>query len=95
MGFRQFVAYIAVLMMTNAMAIDSMPPALPEIGHALGIDTANHTQFVVTAYLLGFGAAQIIYGTLSDRFGRKPVLLFGLALYVSHPWWRRSPARSR
>ena len=82
MGFRQFVAYIAVLMMTNVMAIDSMLPALPEIGHALGIDTANHTQFVVTAYLLGFGAAQIIYGTLSDRFGRKPVLLFGLALYV-------------
>lgn len=82
MGFRQFVAYIAALMATNAIAIDSMLPALPEIGHALGIDTANHTQFVVTAYLLGFGAAQIIYGTLSDRFGRKPVLLFGLAIYV-------------
>ncbi|MDF2996646.1 MAG: Bcr/CflA family efflux transporter [Xanthobacteraceae bacterium] len=82
MGFRQFVAYIAALMMTNALAIDSMLPALPEIGHALGIDTANHTQLVVTAYLLGFGVAQIIYGTLSDRFGRKPVLLFGLAIYV-------------
>lgn len=82
MGFRQFVAYIAALMATNAIAIDSMLPALPEIGHALGIDTANHTQLVVTAYLLGFGAAQIIYGTLSDRFGRKPVLLFGLAIYV-------------
>lgn len=82
MGFRQFVAFVAALMMTNALAIDSMLPALPEIGHALGIDTANHVQLVVTAYLLGFGAAQIIYGTLSDRFGRKPVLLFGLGLYV-------------
>jgi DHA1 family bicyclomycin/chloramphenicol resistance-like MFS transporter len=82
MGFRQFVAYVAGLMMTNAIAIDSMLPALPQIGHALGIDTANHVQLVVTAYLLGFGGAQIIYGTLADRFGRKPVLMFGLSLYV-------------
>ncbi len=37
--------------------------------------SANRQQWIITAYLLGFGAAQIIYGTLSDRFGRKPVLL--------------------
>lgn len=82
MGFRQFVGYIAALMATNAIAIDSMLPALPEIGHALNIDTANHTQIVITAYLLGFGLAQIVYGTLADRFGRKPVLLVGLGIYT-------------
>jgi len=82
MGFRQFVGFIAGLMATNAIAIDSMLPALPEIGHALHIDTANHTQIVITAYLLGFGGAQIIYGTLADRFGRKPILLVGLAIYT-------------
>lgn len=82
MGFRQFVGYIAALMATNAIAIDSMLPALPEIGRALNIDTANHTQIVITAYLLGFGLAQIVYGTLADRFGRKPVLLVGLAIYT-------------
>lgn len=82
MGFRQFVSYVAALMAVNAIAIDSMLPALPQIGQALRIDTANHTQLVVTAYLLGFGAAQIIYGTLADRFGRRPVLLFGLGLYT-------------
>lgn len=83
MGFREFVLFIAGLMATNAIAIDSMLPALPEIGHSLGIDTANHTQLIVTAYLLGFGAAQLIYGTLADRFGRRNVLLFGLAIYTA------------
>ena len=82
MGFREFVAFIAGLMATNAIAIDSMLPALPEIGESLQIDTANHTQLVITAYLLGFGGAQLLYGTAADRFGRRKVLLFGLALYT-------------
>ncbi|MCJ8141924.1 multidrug effflux MFS transporter [Ancylobacter sp. A5.8] len=82
MGFRQFVVFIAAMMATNAIAIDSMLPALPEIGHALAIDTANHAQWVITAYLLGFGAAQIIYGSLADRFGRRSVLMVGLAIYT-------------
>ncbi|WP_235035212.1 multidrug effflux MFS transporter [Roseomonas sp. 18066] len=82
MGFRQFVALIAALMAVNALAIDSMLPALPEIGRALGIATDNDRQWIITAYLLGFGAAQIVYGPLADRFGRKPVLLTGLVIYT-------------
>ena len=83
MGFRQFVALIAAMMATNALAIDSMLPALPTIAGALGIEESNRQQWIVTAYLVGFGAAQILYGTLADRFGRKPVLLAGLAIYVA------------
>jgi len=82
LGFRSFVAMIAALMATNALAIDSMLPALPEIGEALGIVTANDRQWVVTSYLLGFGASQLIYGPLADRFGRKGILLIGLGVYV-------------
>lgn len=82
LGFRPFVAMIAALMATNALAIDSMLPALPEIGEALGITSPNDRQWVVTSYLLGFGAAQVIYGTLADRFGRRRVLLIGLSIYV-------------
>jgi DHA1 family bicyclomycin/chloramphenicol resistance-like MFS transporter len=82
MGFTQFVVFIAAVMATNALAIDTMLPALPVIGDALGIATENHRQWIVTAYLLGFGGAQIFYGTLADRFGRRPVLLIALALYA-------------
>ena len=83
MGFKQFVALIAALMACNALAVDSMLPALPDIAHALGVSGLNQQQWIVSAYLMGFGAAQIIYGPLADRFGRKPVLIAGLAIYVS------------
>ena len=83
MRFRSFVALMAALMAANALAIDSMLPALPQMAEALGIAEANERQWIITAYLLGFGTAQIVYGTLSDRFGRRPVLLFGLVVYVA------------
>ncbi|MDI6625736.1 MAG: multidrug effflux MFS transporter [Brevundimonas sp.] len=81
-GFPEFVALIAMMMALNALAIDAMLPALPAIGDALGVVEENGRQWVITAYLLGFGSAQIIYGPLADRFGRKPVLMVGLSLYV-------------
>jgi DHA1 family bicyclomycin/chloramphenicol resistance-like MFS transporter len=83
MGFKQFVAMIAALMATNALAIDSMLPALGKIGSALGLSAANERQWVITAYLLGFGVAQIIYGTLADRYGRKRVVLVALTIYIA------------
>ncbi len=82
MGFKQFVGMIAALMAVNALAIDGMLPALSIIGDALGISSGNQRQWIVTAYMLGFGASQLFYGTLADRFGRRPVLLTGLCLYV-------------
>ena len=82
MGFKEFVGLIAALMAINAVAIDSMLPALGQIGNALGVAHANERQWIITSYILGFGAAQIVYGTLADRFGRKPVLLWGLTGYT-------------
>jgi DHA1 family bicyclomycin/chloramphenicol resistance-like MFS transporter len=81
-GFREFVALMAALMASNALAIDSMLPALPAIGDALGVGEENRRQLVITFYLLGFGTAQIGYGPLSDRFGRKGLLVGGLVLYA-------------
>jgi DHA1 family bicyclomycin/chloramphenicol resistance-like MFS transporter len=81
-GFGEFVAMVAALMALNALAIDVMLPSLQQIGSALAVDDENERQAVLSAYLLAFGIGQLLVGTLSDRFGRKPVLLGGLALYI-------------
>jgi DHA1 family bicyclomycin/chloramphenicol resistance-like MFS transporter len=82
MGFAEFVVLIASLMALNALAIDIMLPALPDIGNALGVLQDNDRQLVLSSYLIGFGIGQVLIGSVSDRFGRKAVLLWGLALYV-------------
>ena len=81
-GFVEFVALVASLMALTALGIDAMLPALPAIGTALGVASENHRQFVISAFLLGFGLAQLVHGPLADRFGRRPVLLAALAAYV-------------
>jgi DHA1 family bicyclomycin/chloramphenicol resistance-like MFS transporter len=80
-GMAEFVALMAALMASNAMAIDAMLPALPAIGEALGVADDNRRQLVITAYLIGFGLAQLIWGPLSDRYGRKRLLAGSLLLY--------------
>ncbi|WP_145317653.1 MULTISPECIES: multidrug effflux MFS transporter [unclassified Rhizobium] len=82
MGKREFIALAAFLMAINSLAIDIMLPALQQIGSSLGVMNENHRQYVVTAYLIGFGSAQLIYGPLSDRFGRRMPLLIGITIYV-------------
>ncbi|MEQ7156637.1 multidrug effflux MFS transporter [Brevundimonas aurifodinae] len=81
-GFPEFVCLIASMMAINALSIDIMLPALPQIGEALGVANENSRQWVITAYLLGFGALQIVYGPLADRYGRKPLILAGLGIFV-------------
>ncbi len=77
-----FVAVMAALMALNALAVDIMLPGLPNIAVSFGIADTTAVQPIITAYLLGFGIGQLFMGVLSDRFGRKPVLLFGLVAYV-------------
>ncbi len=81
-AFREFVALIAALTALNALAIDAMLPALPQIGTALHVASDNSRQWVITAYLLGVSSTQLLYGVLADRFGRKRVLLTGVSLYT-------------
>lgn len=81
-GPKETVALLAGLMALNAFAIDAMIPALPDIGSELGVRTENLRQLVVVAYFLGFGVGQIFWGPLADRFGRKPILAAGVALYA-------------
>ena len=81
-GRRETVALLAGLMALNAFAIDAMIPALPAIGVDLGVAEENRRQLIVVTYMLGFGIGQFFWGPLADRFGRKPILAIGVALYA-------------
>ncbi len=70
-------------MALNALAIDVMLPALPYMGEALGISHENERQLVVGAYMFGFGIAQLAFGPLTDRFGRRAPLLVGIGIYLA------------
>jgi DHA1 family bicyclomycin/chloramphenicol resistance-like MFS transporter len=59
-----------------------MLPSMQQIGGALGVAGENQRQFVITAYIIGFGLAQLVFGPLSDRFGRRLPLIAGLSIYV-------------
>jgi len=80
---REFIVFVAALMAVNALGVDLMLPALADIGHDLAISAANHRQWVITVYIVGFGAGQLVYGPLADRYGRRPILLTALAGFVA------------
>lgn len=77
----EFVVLIASMMALNALAIDIMVPALNDIGAAFKLANANDQQLVVLAYVLGFGIPQLIWGPVSDRYGRRALLLVSLIGY--------------
>jgi DHA1 family bicyclomycin/chloramphenicol resistance-like MFS transporter len=81
-GTREMTALLAGLMALNAFAIDAMIPALPDIGRSLHVAQENERQLVVVAYFVGFASTQLLWGPLSDRFGRKPILAAGVTLYA-------------
>src|SRR5690606_23023234 len=79
----ELIAMMAGLMALNALAIDIMLPGLQQIGASLGVEDENARQYIITAYITGFGAAQLFFGPISDRFGRRIPLLVGLIVYVA------------
>ena len=75
------VVLLALLLGIQPVTTDLYLPALPALTQALGGRVAQ-AQLTLTALLLAFGFAQLVFGALSDRFGRRPVLLAGLGAYV-------------
>ncbi len=79
-GTFALTALLAALSAVGPLTTDMYLPSLPDIVRLLGATTAEG-QLTISAYLIGFAVGQIIYGPLSDRHGRKPVLIGALALY--------------
>ncbi len=81
-GFREFVLLVSLMMACQALAIDAMLPALGTIADSLGLANASRAQLVVFSYMGGLGVGQLAWGLLSDRYGRRRVLLIGMGGYA-------------
>jgi MFS transporter, DHA1 family, multidrug resistance protein len=81
-GTFALTALLASLTALGPLSMDMYLPSLPDIAQVLHAPTAR-VQLTVSSYLIGFAVGQVIYGPLSDRRGRRPVLLAALALYVT------------
>ncbi len=75
----EFVAMMASLLALNALAIDTMLPALGQVADFYQLTDSNDQQLVIFAYIFGFGFPQLVFGPLSDRYGRKGLLQICLA----------------
>ncbi len=79
----EFVAFLATMSATTALGIDMVLPAFGEVRRSFGLaNDSTQVALTVTVYFLGLSLAQIFYGPLTDRFGRKPVLRASLGLYA-------------
>tara|TARA_B110000091_G_scaffold213318_1_gene262306 strand:- start:1070 stop:2275 length:1206 start_codon:yes stop_codon:yes gene_type:complete len=78
----EFIALMASLMSLVALSIDTLLPALKQIGISIGIQESTDNQLLITMIFLGLGFGQLIFGPLSDSFGRKPMVYFGFIVFV-------------
>lgn len=79
----EFIALMAALTAINALGIDMMLAALPDIGRALHVTVENHQQLVLSVYIGSFGVGQLFWGPLADRFGRRPILFGAILVYAA------------
>jgi DHA1 family bicyclomycin/chloramphenicol resistance-like MFS transporter len=72
---------LSLLTALGPLSMDMYLPSLPDIGRTLNAPTLQ-VQLTISSYLFGFAVGQIFYGPVSDRFGRRPILLAALVLYA-------------
>ncbi|MCW1933293.1 multidrug effflux MFS transporter [Pararhodobacter zhoushanensis] len=80
--FPEFIGLLALLMATVAYSVDAMLPLLTPISEELAQGSMAQAQQVITVFMIGLGTGTFIMGPLSDRLGRKTVILCGIVLYM-------------
>jgi len=83
LGFAEFIALTAVMMSLVALSVDTMLPALSEIGRDLGAIDNNSSQLIISLFFLGMASGQLLYGPVSDSTGRKPAIYLGYGLFIA------------
>ena len=78
---RELIWLMALLMALQAFGIDAMLPALDDMALSLNVQ-GNDRQFVIGIYVLTAGFGALLPGALADRFGRRPVLLSAIGIYI-------------
>lgn len=74
--------FLIALSATAPISIDMFLPSMPDIAEEFG-SSESFLTLGVTLFLVSFAGSQLFYGPASDRWGRRPILFFGLALYVA------------
>ena len=78
----EFIALMASLMSIVALAIDAILPAISTIGVSINSLDTNNNQLLITMIFLGLGFGQLLFGPLSDSFGRKPIVYIGFSVFA-------------
>lgn len=79
---RPSILLLIALVTVGPVSTDIFLPSLPDMTRVFGTDV-SHVQLTLSVFIAGFALAQLVYGPLSDRFGRRPVLMGGLVLYLA------------
>jgi len=79
----EFVVLMAMMTSLTAMSIDTVLPALSEIGLDLGVKRPNDTQLMISLLFMGIAIGQMFLGPLSDSIGRKPTVYIGFGLFAT------------
>jgi MFS family permease len=75
------IALLCLITSTGRFVMDSYLPSMPSMSQELNV-SGNSIELTLTLYLLGFGLSQLFYGPFSDKYGRKPILMMGLVIFL-------------
>jgi DHA1 family bicyclomycin/chloramphenicol resistance-like MFS transporter len=83
LSFAEFVALIALMMGITAYSVDNLLPAFDFIRSSFQVRDPNSLQLLVYGYMVAFAITQLVYGPVSDMVGRRPILIFGMTIYIA------------